>query len=141
MRGDHNRRCDYGRREGVIVNAPGPGSKHARYRILASAALRAPWLFQQLRRSDWYFIGRVQQLSLADLENRLGLNARVVEDKGLMNDRHELPAFERLRVYRRREGSFKCRSNHVVHPFACEGGFDGKTVSTGTPQAARKAAT
>jgi hypothetical protein len=49
-----------------------------------------PSLFQQCRRPGWYFVGGVQQLSPAHLENRPGLGTRVVEDKGLMNDRHEL---------------------------------------------------
>jgi hypothetical protein len=54
------------------------------------SAFRFPSLFQQCRRPGWYFVGGVQQSSPAHLENRPGLGTRVVEDKGLMNDRHEL---------------------------------------------------
>ncbi len=69
-----------------------------------------PWLFEQPRRPGWYFVGGVQQLSLAHLENRPGLGTRVVEDKGLMNDRHELASIREAS----RVSSTNVRIGHIV---------------------------
>lgn len=72
--------------------------------------LGVPWLFQHHRCPVWYFAGRGEQLSLADLENRPGLGTRVVEDKGLMNDTHELPGVREAS----RVSTTNVRVGHIV---------------------------